>query len=151
MSIIPIPILIPFEESERDRWWESLTIEEKKRIIEEECDADEQDFLREWDGTHYMKYLDQDREGLATFWYWFRTAFNCLAIFLAFAFYFAFIIGFVYFMVERFPMIHWDAPWYFPKMLGLIGCGIVLTTILALIGLHAVYKFIEWIKYKVKF
>ena len=134
-----------------DRYWESLTIEEKKRIIEEECDADEQNFLREWDGTRYMKYLDQDREGLATFWYWFRTAFNCLVIFLAFAFYFAVIIGFTYFMVEHSPRIPWDAPWYVQKMLGLIGCGIVLMTIPAYIGLHAMYKFIGWIRYKVKF
>lgn len=143
--------LINLGKTDYDRYWESLTTEEKKRIIEEECDADEQDFLRQWDGTRYMKYLDQDREGLATFWYWFRTAFNCLAIFLDFAFYFAVIIGLAYLMVEHSPMISRDVPWYLLKMLGLIGCGIVLTTIPALIGLHAAYKFSEWIKYKVKF
>lgn len=142
---IPIFVPIPFSN------WESLTIEEKKRIIEEECDADEQDFPREWDGTRYMKYLDQGHERLAAFWFWLRVAINCLATFLVFAVYFAAVIALACLVVEHFPMVRWDAPWHFAKLAGLICLGGVLMTIPAYAGLHAVFWFSEWLKYRVKF
>lgn len=134
-----------------DRYWESLTIEEKKRIIEEECDADERDFLREWDGTRYMKYLDQNREGLATFWYWTRvlvmSAFNLVVVVA----YVSVICFLAYLMIEHAPTLHWNASWYFAKLMGLLGCGLFIMTIPAIGGLHVVISLIEWFKYKVKF
>lgn len=92
-----VPIFVPYKTSE-DYYYESLTVEEKKKYLRDKAELQEEAWNNMWNGTKYFKYLDkaitEDLHGnnelakkygkLSDFWFWILTVVRTIFSFLVF-------------------------------------------------------------------